>query len=130
MIFIPLELLGGTILGLFTFMFGSLGWSFPASITTSIVVLLNVLHTFSSFLPFISTIVAIGLIIIPAKVIRYIIDAILWAWGMIPVIGTHSRVPQGHPLDLRRQAPPGVLDLRKQQPPHRKTMADIVRRGE
>lgn len=90
-----LFIIGGSIIGLFAYAFGLLNFTFPPQFATSIQTFFNVLHTFSSFMPWVGTIVAIFLIILPAHVVRYLIDIIRWVWAHIPWIGGQASLPGG-----------------------------------
>jgi hypothetical protein len=93
MIFVLLLSILGVVIDTFAFLLGGLGWNFPTPIANAIVVFLGVLHTFAPFLPFIPVIIVIALILVPAHVIRYIFEIMLWLWSLVPWIGTRTTVP-------------------------------------
>lgn len=87
--------LGATIISLLAYAFGLLNWNFPSEIPTAIQTFFTVLHTFSSFIPWVGDIVAIALVLVPAYVIRYGIDIVRWIWAHVPWIGTQASLPGG-----------------------------------
>lgn len=128
MIFSFVLIILSVLIQLFAGLLGVLGWSFPAPIISAIQVFFNVLHVFSSFLPFIGDIVAIFLVLVPVYVIRYVFAIILWLWSLVPFIGSHTSIPTIPALDLRgHNNDRNVLDLRegRHKSPSKKTMRDI-----
>jgi len=96
MIFTPILLLGGAIMQLFSYILATLQWNFPGSIINAINVFLTVLSYFAPFLPFIGTIIAIAIIVVPAHVLRYAFNIILWLWSLVPWIGTRTSIPDSN----------------------------------
>lgn len=114
MIFAIFITIGGFIVQMIVALLNTLGWQFPTQIISAFATLKTILSILYGFLPFIGTIIAIFLILIPAHIVRYIFNIILWLWSMIPWIGKTTAYPSMKPLDLRSNSSGrNTLDLRR-----------------
>jgi len=127
MIFAILISLGGFIISLFTSVLSFLNWNFPPQIFEALQTAGGIVGILWSILPFMSAIVAIMIILVPAHVIRYIFSVLLWLWSLVPWIGTKTELPQMASLDLRSPQKRGrnTIDLRRGKIMSKRTMQDI-----
>lgn len=82
------------IIAILDFLLSGLGWQFPVQIVSAYQVALDVFRALQGVLPFIGDMLAIILIVVPARVIRYTFDIAIWLFSMIPIIGRVVGIPK------------------------------------
>lgn len=92
MIFDMLFWLAGTMLWLLSSLLATVSFVFPIQIQDAIIYFMGYLNYLNGFIDINTLLTAIGVYILAFSSI-YLIKTILWAWGHMPWIGKHIKLP-------------------------------------
>jgi hypothetical protein len=86
--------IAGIVVAMFVSFLSVLSWSFPGWFVDSIHVFVDLLVRMEPFLPVVADILLLVVIVVPAHIIRYMLELALWVFSIIPVVGKVVGLPK------------------------------------